>query len=99
MQENVRFFDVKLHKNVYFSVCKVHKIAKSVISIGQKGSSKRVKQIYNTAHGECKSVPSVPPTEERETTGTRPRNKRNNYSCARHNNRAKSYEIAKTFES
>ncbi len=36
MQENVRFFDMKLHKNVYFSVCKVHKITKSVISIGQK---------------------------------------------------------------
>jgi hypothetical protein len=36
MQENVRYFDVKLHKNAYFSVCKVHKIAKSVISIGQK---------------------------------------------------------------
>ena len=41
MQENVRFFDVKLHKNVYFSVCKVHKIAKSVISIDQKGPSKK----------------------------------------------------------
>lgn len=51
MQENVRFFDVKLHKNVYFSVCKVHKIAKSVISIGQIGPSKIVKQIYKTAHG------------------------------------------------
>lgn len=36
MQENVRFFDIKLHKNVYFGGCKVHKIAKSVISIGQK---------------------------------------------------------------
>lgn len=36
MQENVRFFDTKLHKNVYFLVSKVHKIAKSVISIGQK---------------------------------------------------------------
>jgi hypothetical protein len=36
MQENVRFFYIKLHKNAYFSVCEVHKIAKSVISIGQK---------------------------------------------------------------
>lgn len=36
MQENVRFFDTKLHKNVYFLVSKVHKIAKSVILIGQK---------------------------------------------------------------
>lgn len=36
MQENVRFFNTKLHKNVYFSVCKVHKITKLVISIGQK---------------------------------------------------------------
>ena len=41
MQENVRFFDMKLHKNAYFSVCKVHKIAKSVISTGQKGPSKK----------------------------------------------------------
>lgn len=41
MQENVRFFDMKLHKNVYFSVCKVHKIAKSVISIGQKDQVKK----------------------------------------------------------
>ena len=40
MQENVRFFYIKLHKNVYFSVCKVHKIAKSVISIGQKDQVK-----------------------------------------------------------
>lgn len=39
MQENVRFFDMKLHKNAYFSVCKVHKIAKSVISISPKGTS------------------------------------------------------------
>ena len=39
MQENVRFFEMKLHKNIYFSVSKVHKIAKSVISIGQKGTS------------------------------------------------------------
>ena len=45
MQENVRFFDVKLHKNVYFPVFKVHKIAKSVISIGQKDQVKKVKQI------------------------------------------------------
>jgi hypothetical protein len=36
MQENVRYFYIKLHKNAYFSVCEVHKIAKSVISIGQK---------------------------------------------------------------
>ena len=36
MQENVRFFYIKLHKNVYFSVSKVHKIARTVISIGQK---------------------------------------------------------------
>ena len=41
MQENVRFFDTKLHKNAYFSVCKVHKIAKSVISIGQKDYVKK----------------------------------------------------------
>lgn len=41
MQENVRFFDIKLHKNAYFSVCKVHKIAKSVISIGQKDYVKK----------------------------------------------------------
>ena len=41
MQENVRFFDVKLHKNAHFSVFKVHKIAKSVISIGQIGPSKK----------------------------------------------------------
>jgi hypothetical protein len=38
MQENVRFFYIKLHKNAYFSVCEVHKIAKSVISIGQKSA-------------------------------------------------------------
>jgi len=41
MQENVRFFDTKLHKNACFSVCKVHKIAKSVISIGQKDYVKK----------------------------------------------------------
>ena len=41
MQENVRFFDAELHKNAYFSVCKVHKIAKSVISMMSKGLSKK----------------------------------------------------------
>lgn len=39
MQENVRFFDAELHKNVYFLVSKVHKIAKSVISMMSKGPS------------------------------------------------------------
>ena len=32
MQENVKFFNTKLHKNVYFTACKVHKYIKSVIS-------------------------------------------------------------------
>lgn len=41
MQENVRFFDAKLHKNVYFLVYKVHKVAKPVISIGQKTKYKK----------------------------------------------------------
>ena len=87
MQENVIFFHIKLHKNAYFSVSKVHKIAKSVISTGQKDQVKKSnKYIKLRTDRECKSVPSVPsvlPTEEREMTDTRPRNKINN-SCARH---------------
>ena len=51
MQENVRFFDTKLHKNVYFLVCKVHKIAKSVISTGQKDQVK-LSNKNKSAHGE-----------------------------------------------
>ena len=38
MQENVRFFDAKLHKNANFRVRKVHKNVKSVILIGQTNS-------------------------------------------------------------
>ena len=47
MQENVRFFYTKLHKNAYFSVCKVHKIAKSVISTGQKDQVEKGKRPYS----------------------------------------------------
>ena len=36
MQENVRFFYVKLHKNAYFTTSIVHKNAKSVIPMKSK---------------------------------------------------------------
>ena len=55
MQENVRFFDMKLHKNAYFSVCKVHKIAKISHFNRSKGLSKNSQtNIKKSAHGECK---------------------------------------------
>lgn len=53
MQENVRFFDMKLHKNAYFSVCKVHKIAKISHFNRSKGLSKNSQtNIKKSAHGE-----------------------------------------------
>lgn len=53
MQENVRFFDMKLHKNVCFSVCKVHKITKSVISIGQNYKKKETNIKARTESAKC----------------------------------------------
>ena len=55
MQENVRFFDMKLHKNAYFSVCKVHKIARISHFNRSKGLSKNSQtNIKKSAHGEGK---------------------------------------------
>ena len=55
MQENVRFFDMKLHKNAYFSVCKVHKIAKISHFNRSKGLSKNSQtNIKKSEHGESK---------------------------------------------
>ena len=55
MQENVRFFDMKLHKNAYFSVCKVHKIAKISHFNRSKGLSKNSQtNIKKSEHGEGK---------------------------------------------
>lgn len=52
MQENVRFFDMKLHKNAYFSVCKVHKIARISHFNRSKGLSKNSQtNIKKSAHG------------------------------------------------
>ena len=60
MQENVRFFDMKLHKNAYFSVCKVHKIAKISHFNRSKGLSKNSQtNIKKSAHGECKKKQRV----------------------------------------
>lgn len=49
MQENVRFFDAKLHKSVYFAVCKLHKNEESVISMSRE---ERIKTINSCTHTE-----------------------------------------------
>ena len=60
MQENVRFFDMKLHKNAYFSVCKVHKIAKISHFNRSKGLSKNSQtNIKQSAHGEVRKETGV----------------------------------------
>lgn len=71
MQENVRFFDTKLHKNAYFSVCKVHKIAKSVISIGQKDYVKKESNKYKV-RTESAKVCQVCQLCHRPKSGRRP---------------------------
>lgn len=44
MQENVRFFNVKLHKNAYFATFEVHKNVKSVISMMSKCQERKVEE-------------------------------------------------------
>ena len=68
MQENVRFFDAELHKNVYFLVSKVHKIAKSVISMMSKGLSKNSEQVITcikVGHNKDKKPISTKSKEKR----------------------------------
>ena len=59
MQENVKFFDTKLHKNAYFTVCKVHKSAKSVISMGQNDKEKWAKCNLAEMDGEKRRLTNV----------------------------------------
>ena len=47
MQENVRFFDQKLHKNAYFTTSIVHKNVKSVISMKSKKEQARYTDVQD----------------------------------------------------